>query len=75
MKLHHVTTQHIAQSEQRGALHRFDVRVENTMRRISYDIMVFAANDSDAAHTAAKYIEDNNLVRAERMVTKRRNGC
>jgi hypothetical protein len=67
--MHHVNTQHIAKSTKLGALRRFDVRCENTLRNISYDIMVFAADQMDANWTARRYIEDNNLVRAERMVT------
>lgn len=59
---------HIAKSTRRGALRRFDVRCENSLRRVSYTIVVFAADQQDACWTARQYIRDNNLVAAERMV-------
>lgn len=61
--------EHVAKSKSLGALRRFDVRCENTMRRVSYTIIVFAANQMDATWTAREYIRDNNLVNPERMVT------
>lgn len=67
-RLTHIETNHVAKSDKLGALRRFDVRCENNMRGISYNILVFAADQSDATWTARQYIKDNNLVRAERMV-------
>lgn len=69
MKLTHIETNHVAKSTALGALRRFDVRCENYLRGISYNIMVFAPTQSDAARVADQYIKDNGLVRAERMVT------
>lgn len=67
-KLTHIETNHVAKSKALGALRRFDVRCENGMRGISYNIMVFAPTQMDAEWTARQYIKDNNLVSAERMV-------
>lgn len=69
LSLEDIMPEHIAKSKKLGALRRFDVRCENTLRRVSYTIIVFATDQQDACWTARQYIKDNNLVAAERMVT------
>ena len=68
MTLQPVNPGYVVKSEKREALRRFDVTCENTLRRVSYTLHVWAADQRDAQWTAREFIKDNNLVSAERMV-------